>query len=158
MSDTNIAKVYVRGSVSRHNELVGLLKQFGAKDFYGCRCGDPNSLYYINERGEIDYALEGSKEYYILLNSGWEELKLKEPRKTRYFLVTVKEGEKECSTCTLKNNCNDELKTKCDLCDLLPTLSGCKSLDGSTATVTDFTDNQRPPVADKYWPIGFDED
>lgn len=158
MSDTNIAKVYVRGSVSRHNELVGLLKQFGAKDFYGCRCGDPNSLYYINERGEIDYALEGSKEYYILLNSGWEELKLKEPRKTRYFLVTVKEGEKECSTCTLKNNCNNELKTKCDLCDLLPTLSGCKSLDGSTATVTDFTDNPRPPVADKYWPIGFDED
>lgn len=158
MSNTNVAKVYVRGSVCRHNELVGLLKQFGAKNCFGCRCGDPSSLYFINEQGEIDYALEGSKEYFILLNSDWKELKLKEPRKTRYFLVTVKEGENDCSDCNLKDHCDDKLKSKCNLCNLLSSLSGCKNLDGSTAVVTDFTDNPRPPVADKYWPIGFDED
>lgn len=154
MMGENVIKVYIRGSVTRHNEITSLLRQLGATNYIEYKCSDPNSLYFINEKNEIDFVTEGSTGYHILINSGWEELKLREPKKNRIFMVKVTEGEQECENCTIKSYCSDERKRKCNFSKTFSDFIGTK-LNGSSIEVIDYTDKISPPEDETYWPKGW---
>lgn len=152
MGDTNTKKIYIRGSVGRGGEITDILtKQFKCENPMGYRCGDADCLYFINHRNELDYASSDSALYHVLVNSDWEEIKLRAPKKTRKYILTVQEGTYSCDDCQFAKYCNDERKSKCKVSETLSSFSGIQ-LNGSTMTITDFTDSKEPPSPECLWP------
>ena len=151
MGDIN-NKIYIRGSVTRGREITDIFtNQFKCNNPMEYRCGDADGVYFINHKNELDYAGVGSPLYHVLVNSDWKELKLREPRKTRKYILTVQEGETDCNTCQFAEYCGDERKSKCRVSEALSSFNGIK-LDGSTMSITDFTDSKTPPTPECLWP------
>lgn len=135
--DSSFGKYYIRACVGRGGDVINELVKRGAVNThaYGGE-GDGTMIYYINNKNEIALTNENEEIGYILLNSGWTELKLRKPRKTRKFMVTVTEGRTRCSTCPLLKTCDDEQVTKCSLSKEISDLFEIdRSLDGRTIEI-----------------------
>ncbi len=152
MSDT--VKLYVRGSICQSSEIIRMFRKLGANNIMNYNCADPKCLYFINNKNEIDFFLEGSSGYHILINSDWEEVKPRETKKTRKFLISVKEGTQDCDNCSIKNYCGDKHKATCEITKSISNFSSLE-LDGSTANIIDCTELKKPPTSDIYWPSDY---
>lgn len=152
MTDKNTKKIYIKGAVGRGNEITDIFtKQFKCENPMGYKCGDTDSIYFINHRNELDHASSDSALYHILVNSDWEEMKLRTPKKTRKYIVTVQEGECGCDNCQFTKYCDNGRKSKCKVSETLSSFSGIQ-LNGSTMTITDYTDSKEPPNPECLWP------
>lgn len=121
---------YIRASVGRGRELIIELEKRGGRNLNAYRGeGDKSMIYYIGKDNIIEWTHDDSEIGYIILNSGWTELKLKEPKKERIFIISVKEGNDSCEKCPLYGKCEDPQEWRCELAALL---KSDKPLDGKT--------------------------
>lgn len=133
---------YIRGSIGRGREVIAELEKRGGRNVYDYGGnGDRATIYYINKDGFISTTTEDTEIGYLIVNSGWKELKLKEPKKERVYIISVKEGNDNCKKCPILEKCEDGQEWKCELAALLKT---DKSLDGKTLTVVEMDPNEIP--------------
>lgn len=135
--DLSFSKCYIRSSVGRGFDVIKELEKRGGRNV-NCYKGDGGKyfIYYINQKGEIAWTTEDTEIGYILLNSGWTEIKLKQPKKTRRFVITVTEGRARCGSCPMAKECDETQKTKCVLAKELSELFNIdRNLDGRTAEI-----------------------
>ena len=125
---------YIRGEIGRGNEVIEKLVEHGGENVKQYRGeGGHNTLYYIDKDGHIEQTEADSKLGYILLNSGWTELAIKQTKRNRYFLFKVGEGQPDCKNDCSK--CNKEQMGKCRFADALQEMVGGKrKLNGSTVS------------------------
>ena len=122
--------VYAYGRVVGGRDVMNALIEHGGKNVHGYGGNDPGAMYYINDNEEIVSVLKDSNIGYILRNSGWDELKIKERKRTRKFMLTLKEGNNEFQS----NEINE--KQKRELADLLRgLLNEEKAFDGNTLEI-----------------------
>ena len=121
---------YIRASVGRGREAIIELEKRGGRNLNAYRGeGDKTTLYYIGRENIIQVTHDFEEIGYILVNSGWTELKLKEPKKERIFIISVKEGNNSCKKCPIYGKCEDPQEWRCELAALL---KSDKPLDGKT--------------------------
>jgi hypothetical protein len=135
--DLSFSKCYIKSHIGREYDVIKELEKRGGKNVYHFKGGGgPNFIYYINHKGEIAWTTEETEIGYILLNSGWTEIKLKQPKKTRRFVITVTEGRARCGSCPMAKECDETQKTKCVLAKELSELFNVdRNLDGRTAKI-----------------------
>lgn len=127
----NPPKVYAHGAICRGKEIENLFKQVGISNPLEYKFGDPSTIYFVNKKGEICIANYDSDLYYVIESSDdWQELKLKQPKKERKFLITVKEGSSSCDGCSILNKCTENQKAKCQIARGLKTLIGDNDFTG----------------------------
>lgn len=116
-------KVYIHGAVCRAKDIEKLFDKVGAKNPLEYKFGDPADIYFVNQKGEIAVAEYGSDLHYVIETSDdWHELKLRQPKKERKFLITIKEGSSSCDGCSILNKCTETQKAKCQIAKGLKTL------------------------------------
>ena len=87
---------------------------------------NPNEIYYIDGQNNIKSTDINSDLAYILRNSDWNELKVKEQKKNRYFLIRVMEGVPECD-----QRCEKcQSVHKCSLAGALKETVGGRKMNG----------------------------
>ena len=129
-------KVYIHGTIGRTQEIEQLFKKLGAENPLEYKFGDPWLIYYVNQNNEIAFTEPGTDLYYVITNSNdWTEMKLKAPRKTRKFLITVKEGFNTCDACDIKGKCTNRQKAKCQIAASLSELTEYKELTGKVLEI-----------------------
>ena len=112
----NPPKVYAHGAICRSKDIEKLFEKVGVKNPLEYKFGNPREIYYVNQKGQISIAEPDSDLYYVIETSDdWKELKLKQPKKERKFLITVKEGSSSCDGCAALNKCTESQKAKCQL-------------------------------------------
>ena len=133
---------YIRANVGRGREVITELEKRGGvnRNFYRGE-GDLTTIYYIGKNNLIECTTEDTDIGYVIVNSGWTELKLKEPKKERMYVISVKEGNCKCKTCQLHGKCDDTQERKCELATLL---KGDKPLDGKTLAVIEVDPEEIP--------------
>lgn len=133
---------YIHASVGRGREVITELEKHGGvnRNCYKGE-GDKTMLYYIGRDNTIEWTTEETDIGYVIVNSGWTEIKLKEPKKERMYVISVKEGCSKCNGCQLHGKCNDDMEKKCELAALLKT---DKALDGKTLAVVEVDPEEIP--------------
>ena len=129
-------KVYIHGSIDRTKDIEDLFKKLGVDNPLEYKFGDPWMIYYVNQNNEIAFTEPGTDLYYVITNSNeWTEMKVKAPRKTRKFLITVKEGSSSCDGCHIKGKCTSNQKAKCQIATSLSELTEYKELSGKVLEI-----------------------
>lgn len=139
-------KVYAHGAIGKSAEIAELFKQYGANNPYYYGFGDASAIYYIDKHNNIKYTTPDTDLYYIICNSDWVELKPKHPKKTRKYLVTVKEGSPSCDGCEFGLKCSDEQHSRCEIGRKITELLSLPELAWKTAQVEDVTDFKPLPT------------
>jgi hypothetical protein len=133
---------YIRASVGRGREVIIELEKRGGRNLNAYRGeGDKTTLYYIGRENIIQVTHDFEEIGYVLVNSGWTELKLKEPKRERLFVISVKEGNDHCKKCHLYGKCDDTQEKKCEIASLLKT---DKELDGKTLAIKEIDPEDVP--------------
>ena len=133
---------YIRASAGRGRETITELERRGGKNLNAYMGeGDKTMIYYIGKDNVIEWTNDDSEIGYIILNSGWTELKLKEPKKERIFIISVKEGNDSCEKCPLYGKCEDPQEWRCELAALL---KSDKPLDGKTLEIIEVKPDDIP--------------
>ena len=131
-------KVYAHGYVGRDKDVEQLFKKLGVKNPMAYHFNDPATLYYVNQNNEIAITTKDTDIYYVITTSSdWTEMKLKEPKKTHRFLITVREGSNSCDGCPVFGNCTNIQKSKCELAKYLNNIVGGIELSGKVLEVTE---------------------
>ena len=130
-------RYYIRGTVGRGKEAIHELECRGGKNVNNLQGNSPNEFLYIDREGVIQYTDIDSDLAYVLQTSGWTELKLKNPKRVRQFLITVTEGKTVCNGCEFSRTCNEERMNKCDLAISLGELTG-EPMNGRKLTIQEF--------------------
>jgi hypothetical protein len=118
-------KVYAYGSIGRSNDIKKMFEKVGAKNPLEYKFGNPGEIYFVNKNGEISIAKHDSELFYVIESSNdWVELKLRQPKKERKFVITIKEGSSSCNGCPIFNKCSEGQKAKCQIAKGLKTLIG----------------------------------
>ena len=129
-------KVYMHGYVGRDKDIEKVFKKLGVKNPMAYHFSDPATLYYVNQNNEIAITSKDTDIYYVITTSSdWTEMKLKEPKKTRRFVVTVREGSSSCDGCALVGKCTDIQKSKCELARQLNNILDGTELSGKVLEV-----------------------
>ena len=129
-------KVYTHGAVGRGKEVEKLFKKLGVKNPLDYKFGDPWLIYYVNQNNEIAFTEPGSDIYYVITTSNdWTEMKLKQPKKERKFLITVKEGSSSCDGCSIYGKCTDTQKAKCQIAASLSKLMDDNEFTGKVMDI-----------------------
>ena len=125
---------YIKGKIGRGDEVISKLVEHGGENVKHYRGeGGENYLYYIDKDNHIECTEADSNLGYILLNSGWTELTVKQRKKNRYFLIKVEEGQPDCQRDCSK--CNKEQMDKCRFADALHQMAGGKrKLNGAAVS------------------------
>lgn len=135
MAKQDDSHFFIRASVGRGRETIIELEKRGGKNINSYKGGgDKTMLYYIGKDNVIQWTTEDTEIGYIITHSGWTEVKLKEPKKERMFLIYVKEGNGKCKHCTQYGKCGDEQEKKCEIASLI---SFDKPLDGKTLAMVE---------------------
>lgn len=138
---TKPLKVYIHGTIGRTQEIEQLFKKLGVENPLEYKFGDPWLIYYVNQNNEIAFTEPGTDLYYVITNSSdWTEMKLKQPKKTHKFLITIKDGSGSCDGCELLNKCSDTQKTRCQLASCISELTDYKELTGKVLEIKELTD------------------
>lgn len=134
-------KVYIHGSIGRTKEIEELFNKLGIDNPLEYKFGDPWLIYYVDQNNKIAIAEPGTDLYYVITNSSdWTEMNLKPRKKTRKFLITVKEGSNICDQCDVKSKCTNAQKTKCQIAVLLSELTDYKELSGKVLEIEEVPD------------------
>lgn len=132
----NAPKVYIHGAIGRAKDIERLFEQVGVKNTLEYKFGNPDEIYFANKHWEISIAEHGSDLYYVIESSDdWKELKLKQPKKERKFLLTVKEGSSSCNGCPVFNKCTELQKNKCQIAKGLKTIIGDSDFTGKALEI-----------------------
>lgn len=124
-------KVYIHGAVCRGQDIERLFEKVGVRNPLEYKFGDPADIYFVNQKGEIAVAEYGSDLHYVIESSvDWKELKLRQPKKERQFLITIKEGSSSCNGCSVLNKCTETQKAKCQIAKGLKTVIGDNDFTG----------------------------
>lgn len=138
-------KVYAYGAVGRGKDIEKLFEQVGIKNTLGHKFGNSSEIYFVDQKGQISIAEVGSDLYYIIESSDdWKELKLKQPKKERKFLITVKEGSSSCDGCAALNKCTEIQKAKCQLVRHLNNLFEDKEMSGKCLDIVEVDTSVEP--------------
>ena len=139
-------KVYIHGAVGRQKDIEKLFNQVGISNPLELKFGDPYTIYFVNQKGEISMTVHGTDLYYVIENSSdWVELKLKQPKKEHKFLITVKEGSSSCDGCAALNRCTEKQKAKCQIAKSLEILIDDSSFIGKNLDIVEL-DTRFGPV------------
>ena len=131
-------KVYIHGAVCRGQEIEKLFEQVGVKNPLGYKFNNPAEIYFVDKKGQIAVAEPDSDLYFVIESSDdWKELKLKQPKKERKFLITVKEGSSSCDGCAALNRCTEKQKAKCQLVRHLNNLFEDKEMSGKNLDIVE---------------------
>lgn len=133
-------KVYVHGAIGKGKEIGELFEEYGAKNPYYYKFCDPYAIYYINKNNEIKFTTPESDIYYVITNSNWKELKPKQPKRIRTYILTVKEGASTCNGCEFYNNCPSDQKSKCEAGKQLQEILDLPEMAWKTIKFEDVTD------------------
>ena len=138
-------KVYIHGTVSRPKDIERLFEKLGVANPLEYKFGDPWLIYYVNQNNEIAFTEPGTDLYYAITNSSdWTEMKLKQPKKERKFIVTVREGSSSCDGCSVYNKCSEEQKTKCQLAKYLNDILQGSEMSGKCLDIVELDNNFKP--------------
>jgi hypothetical protein len=133
---------YIRADVGRGRDVITELEKRGGKNLNLYKGnGDNSTIYYIDRNGTIQLTHEDEELGYVLVNGGWTEVKLKQPKKERMFVISVREGNDHCKKCHLYEKCDDAQEKKCELASLLKI---DKQLDGKTLSVIEVDPDDIP--------------
>lgn len=134
-------KVYIHGAISRTKDIEKLFEKLGVTNPMEYKFGNPLLIYYVNQNNEIAFTEPGTDLYYVITNSSdWIEMKLKQPKKTHKFLITIKDGSGSCDGCELLNKCSDTQKAKCQLASCISELTDYKELTGKVLEINELAD------------------
>lgn len=134
-------KVYIHGTVSSPKDVERLFEKLGVANPMEYKFSDPWLIYYVNQNNEIAFTEPGTDLYYVITNSSdWTEMKLKQPKKTHKFIITIKDGSGSCDGCGLLNKCSDTQKTRCQLASCISELTDYKELTGKTLEIKELVD------------------
>lgn len=129
-------KVYIHGAIGRQKDIEKLFNQVGISNPLELKFGDPYTIYFVNQKGEISMTVPGTDLYYVIENSSdWVELKLKQPRKERKFLITIKEGSSSCNGCPVLNKCTEKQQAQCQIAKSLEMLIDDSSFSGKSLKI-----------------------
>lgn len=144
MTDKPI-KVYIHGRVGREKDIEKLFESVGVKNTFNYKFGNPAEIYFVDKNGNISIAEPDSDLHYVIENSGdWRELKLKEPKKERKFIVTVREGSSSCDGCSVYNKCSDEQRSKCQLAKHLNDIFQGSEMTGKCLDIVEIDTTFKP--------------
>lgn len=123
--------------------MIQELEKRGGINLNNLQANNTNQLYYIGPGNAILSADIDSEAGFILQNSGWQEIRLKEPRKDRYFLIRIPEGVPECD-----KNCDKcQHKHKCELGQALHSVMGGRKVNGPDLKIKELSHSDLP----YYW-------
>jgi len=127
----NIPKVYTHGVIGQGEQITKAFEKLGVDNPTHYKFNDPWVLYYADRNSHVAMVEPNTDLYYSIVSSNeWKELKIKQPKKTHSFLITVREGASSCEGCHAANKCSPEQKCKCQLAALLNELTKCNELTG----------------------------
>jgi len=143
---TQIPKVYTHGAIGRSADIAELFKPYSPSNPYNYQFGDPSSIYYIDKHNVIKHVTPESDLYDIITNSDWTELKIKQSKRTRKYIITVKEGSPSCDGCEFGLKCSNEQRLKCEAGKKIAELFNLPDLAWKTAQLEDVTDFKPLPT------------